>query len=127
MWIGLAILAALILAAYAIPEDHVMAVSREYDAPPERIYGAIIETGRMLFAENIPNQRLVTADAGAGGKGYSGTWTFDIKPTPSGSRLTITERGRVFNPLFRLIGKYVIGYDRTIRNYQRDLETALSK
>jgi hypothetical protein len=45
---------------------------------------------------------------------FGGTWTMEITPTPSGSRLTITERGEIYNPVFRALARFVFGYEGTI-------------
>lgn len=36
---------------------------------------------------------------------FGGTWTFELEPAGAGSRLRITERGEVYNPLFRVFSK----------------------
>jgi len=56
---------------------------------------------------------------------YTGTWTFELQPLSSGSRLTITENGKVFNPIFRILGKYVFGFDTSIRRFLDDLSSRL--
>ena len=47
-----------------------------------------------------------------------------MAPTPSGSRLTITERGEIYNVIFRALAKYVIGYTGTMNSF---LEAAKEK
>ncbi len=41
-------------------------------------------------------------------------------PTGSGSRVTITERGEIYNPIFRTLARFVFGYTST-------METCLEK
>ncbi len=36
---------------------------------------------------------------------FSGTWTYEIKPTGTGRELTLTEDGEVGNPIFRVMQK----------------------
>jgi uncharacterized protein YndB with AHSA1/START domain len=53
---------------------------------------------------------------------FGGTWEYVIVPTTEGgSQLTITERGRVKNPLFRFMSRYVFGHATTIENYLKAL------
>ena len=52
---------------------------------------------------------------------FGGSWTYEIAPNGSGSELTITENGEVYNPLFRFVSKFIIGHTATIEKYQRDL------
>jgi uncharacterized protein YndB with AHSA1/START domain len=64
-------------------------------------------TYEVMEAE--PPQRLVARIADEG-LPYGGTWTYEILPAEGGSRLTITERGEIYNPLFRFMARYVFGY-----------------
>jgi hypothetical protein len=53
---------------------------------------------------------------------YGGTWTYDIQPNGSGgSRLTITEDGEIYNPIFRFIGRAFIGPTASIETYLKAL------
>jgi hypothetical protein len=46
-----------------------------------------------------------------------GTWTHELTPDGSGTRLTITERGWVGNPIFRFVSRFVMGQTATIDSY----------
>lgn len=48
---------------------------------------------------------------------FSGRWEIDIRPTPAGSNITITEIGKVSNPFFRFVSKYVIGHTTFMERY----------
>jgi hypothetical protein len=52
---------------------------------------------------------------------FGGTWIFDIAPAADGCQLTITERGEIYNPVFRFVSRFILGYDRTIDTYLRDV------
>ena len=54
-------------------------------------------------------------------QGFGGTWTFEIEPAQQASRVTITERGFVSNPLFRFMSRFVFGYHGTQEAYLRAL------
>jgi hypothetical protein len=43
-----------------------------------------------------------------------GTWTFEFVPDGGGTRLTITERGEVYNPNFRFMSRFVFGHTATM-------------
>lgn len=45
---------------------------------------------------------------------FGGTWTWEITPTADGSTCRITEDGEVYNPIFRFVGRLMIGYTKTI-------------
>jgi hypothetical protein len=55
---------------------------------------------------------------------YSGTWTLNLGQGNGSTVLRITEQGEVYNPVFRFISRFVIGQNRTIETYLRDLGTA---
>ena len=57
---------------------------------------------------------------------FGGGWTFDLAPTHDGTSLTITERGSVYNPLFRFVSRFVMGHTKTIDEYAADLVVALN-
>ena len=75
----------------------------------------------MEVAEAHPPSRFVTAIADPD-QPFGGTWTFEIAPENGGSRLTITERGEVYNPIFRFMSKFVFGYTSTMEGYLSSLE-----
>ena len=74
----------------------------------------------MEVAEAQPPGRFVTAIADPD-QPFGGTWTFEIAPEPGGSRLTITERGEIYNPIFRFMAKFVFGYTSTMDGYLKSL------
>lgn len=54
--------------------------------------------------------------------GFGGDWEYIITPTiEGGCQLTITERGKVPNALFRFMSKYVFGHTATMEKYMRAL------
>lgn len=74
--------------------------------------------------ESVPPRRLVSRIHDRS-LPFGGTWTFDLTPTPRGTRLTIREDGEVYNPVFRFASRFVLGHDATIRKYVAALETSL--
>lgn len=41
------------------------------------------------------------------GLAFGGKWTYEVAPDGDGSTLTITEDGEVYNPIFRVVGKFM--------------------
>ena len=70
--------------------------------------------------EAIPNKKFVARIADTD-QGFGGTWTYEIEPIANGSRVTITERGFVTNPLFRFMSRFVFGHYGTQESYLRAL------
>lgn len=71
-----------------------------------------------------PPARLVTRIADPD-LPFGGTWTYELAPEGSGTRLTITEHGEVYNPVFRLLSRFVFGHGATLETFLADLERRL--
>jgi hypothetical protein len=52
---------------------------------------------------------------------FGGTWTIDVAPQASGSSVTITEQGEVYNPVFRFVSRFVMGQSATVDAYLKAL------
>ncbi|MGH9420710.1 MAG: hypothetical protein ACRD3J_12105, partial [Thermoanaerobaculia bacterium] len=48
---------------------------------------------------------------------FGGSWDYRILPDGTGSRITITENGEVYNPIFRFVSRFVIGHTATLDKY----------
>ena len=57
---------------------------------------------------------------------FGGTWTYEIAPRSGGSTLTITEDGEIYNPMFRVMSRFVFGYESTITSYLKAAEKRLA-
>jgi len=71
------------------------------------------EPPRMLKSKIINNRQ------------FGGTWTWVIAPDgedPGGAcTLTITEDGEIYNPIFRVVAKFIMGYTGVMTQYLTDL------
>ena len=56
---------------------------------------------------------------------FGGEWEYVIVSEGSGTRITITERGEVYNPLFRFVSRFVMGHAATIDGYLEALAARL--
>jgi uncharacterized protein YndB with AHSA1/START domain len=81
--------------------------------------GEIPLTVEMLEA---PSRMITRIDPGLP---FGGTWTYDLRPSGDGTRISITEDGEVYNPLFRFMARFVFGHHATIDQYLADLTRAL--
>ncbi|MCX4243791.1 SRPBCC family protein [Paraliomyxa miuraensis] len=61
---------------------------------------------------------LMTSDADMP---FTGSWTFELQPTDGGTRLTLTERGTIDNPLFRFMARLFMDPAATATTYLVDL------
>jgi len=53
---------------------------------------------------------------------FGGTWTYEFAAEGTGTRLTITEDGEVYNPIFRLLSRYVFSQTATLEQYLADAQ-----
>jgi hypothetical protein len=71
----------------------------------------------MAVAEASPPTRFVTKIDDPG-QPFGGTWTFEIAPLGDArARLTLTERGEIYNPIFRFMARFVFGYTATLDSF----------
>ena len=52
---------------------------------------------------------------------FGGSWTYEVTPSGSGTRVRITEHGEVYNPLFRVLSRFVFGHTATMERFLRNL------
>jgi len=70
--------------------------------------------------ESVPPRRLVTRIADQN-LPYGGRWTYELTPDGPGTRLTITENGEVYNPVFRFVSRFIMGHTSTMVGVLRAL------
>ncbi len=77
----------------------------------------------MEIVESVVPAKLVTRIADPS-QPFGGTWTFEIGAAADGAVIIITERGEVYNPIFRFVARFVLGHHRTLDQYLADLRAA---
>ena len=121
----IAIVGVIALVGYFLPVSHEASRSAEFNTPPEAVYALISDlegysawwpgnSTTVEVVESVGPSRFTTRIVGE--TDFGGTWTMEIVPTPQGSRLTITERGEIYNPIFRALAKFVFGYTSTMES-----------
>ena len=121
------------LVGFFLPVSHEASQRAEFSKPPDAVWALIADPNKYrewwsgadvktVIVESAPPSKLVTKIVDE--TQFGGTWTFEIAPTPTGSRLTITERGEIYNVVFRALAKYVFGYTSTMDSF---LEAAKKK
>jgi uncharacterized protein YndB with AHSA1/START domain len=97
------------------------------DRDGQRVWIEEGKQGKMTFrVERSEPPRLLVTRIADPDLPFGGTWTYVIAPVPGGSRLTITEDGEIYNPLFRLVARFVLGYEGTIASYLGALQKRFS-
>jgi len=146
---------AIVAVGYALPVAHVASAERSLPHPAEKVYAAItdvtafpqwrddvksvdvLNTTPLRWRERMrdmnitlevvdssPPSRLVSRIADPE-LPFGGTWTYELAADASGTRLTITERGEVYNPLFRFMSRFVFGHTATMEQFLEDLQKRL--
>lgn len=150
IYAGLAVVvipAIVVLIGASLPKAHVASRSMTLSAPPAAVFALIAgpsdwrgmkyeligqnplkwrETDKSGDAivyervETVASTRIVNRIADPG-LPFGGSWSYEIVPSGTGSELTITEHGEVYNPLFRFVSRFIMGHTATIEQYQKDL------
>jgi hypothetical protein len=137
-----------------LPRHHVASRSATYRATPEQLFVLISgpqswrpdvlrsktitgPDGQPLLRETTHDGNTMTYEVFAAnpptsisrrvvGKNlpFSGSWTYSLAPSASGTTVRITEDAEVYNPVFRFMSRFVIGPTRTMDTYLRSLGKA---
>lgn len=148
---AIVLLAVLVVAlGFALPERHRAAVRAHYAQPVDAVHRAILDVAAAptwrsgVDSVQILSQQPLTwreySEWGAltmtmvetsssrivsrivdTGEGFGGTWTFEVTPEAGATTLTITEDGEVYNPIFRVMSKFVFGHYTGLEAYAADL------
>ena len=97
---------------------NVAKVERLADQNGHPVWRETYKNGQALpleRVETLPPKRLVGRIADPK-LPFGGTWTYEITPVADGCTVTITERGEVYNPIFRLVSRFM-NQAATIESY----------
>lgn len=139
-----------------LPAGHVASGETEIPAAPERVYARIVDpaayprwrsdvrgvrivdegrwveqsdNGSLPFrfaAQSRPDAVETAIDSDR--LPFSGTWTFELAPAPAGTRVRITERGRVTSVPMRALARFFAPPpERTLRRYLADLRASFAR
>ncbi len=78
----------------------------------------------MMIEESSPPVRFVARVVDE--EDFGGTWTFVVEEEGTGSRLSITEDGEIYNAFFRFMSRYVLGYDGALEAFMQELARYLA-
>lgn len=80
------------------------------------------KNGSILYEveRTVPGEMLVTRIADRS-LPFGGTWTYTLTPDGGSTTLRIVEDGEVYNPIFRFISRFVLGYNSTMDQFLRDV------
>ncbi len=152
----LVLVAIVALIGALLPQGHVASRSRVLAHPAEQVFAAISDvrrysewrpgvrevtvlsekplrwrengsSGKVEFelTESDPPRRQVVTIASKD-LPFGGRWNYELAPDGAGTCLTVTERGEVYNPIFRFMARFIFGYSKTIEDYLAALDVYLA-
>lgn len=106
-----------------LPPAHHVSRSARYAESIAKVWDAVADpasartfgVARIEQAIPVPGRVLVRRIVGA--RDFGGTWTYELEPEGSGTRLTITEEAELYNPIFRFLARFVLGQTRALDAY----------
>jgi len=151
------VVAAVAIIGVMLPKNHLVSRSSHFRKPPQAVWDVITgppdwrqdirsfeklpprdgrrswkeidKHGQAIAYESVeetPPYRLVTRIADPT-LPFGGTWTFEIEQDPSGCQVAITEAGEIYNPIFRFMSRFVLGYSGSIETYLKALHVKLGE
>lgn len=153
----LAVVAVVALIGALLRQGHVASRSRSFAYPAERVFAAISDVRRypewrpgVREVTVLSEQPLRWREDGTSGKvefevaeseaprrqvvaivskdlPFGGRWEYEVAPDGGQTRLTITERGDVYNPIFRFMARFVFGHTKTMDDYLAALGPHLAR
>lgn len=58
---------------------------------------------------------------------FGGTWTWRLTRAATGTDVRITENGEVYNPVFRFVSRFILGYSKTMDDYLHGMAKQLNE
>lgn len=80
----------------------------------------------FAVTESKPATKLVVRITGDE-QPFGGSWTYELAPVGSGTRVTITENGEIYHPIYRFVSHLFLNQGSTIEDYLRALEAKHGK
>jgi hypothetical protein len=148
------VIVVVIAIGYLLPKHHVASRAATYRATPEQLFPYIaglqnwrpdvlhseLENGpncQLLLRESLRDGTRMTYEITASvfpktltrrilGKNlpFDGSWTYTLEPATSGTTVRITEDANVYNPVFRFMSRFALGYTGTMDKYLQALGAA---
>jgi hypothetical protein len=120
-------LLAMTAVGFFLPRQHVATGSAVFRAPAEKLYElAVALQGESDIPARVSEEerpwKRVTEIIEERGAAFGGTWTLEFEAEGNDTRLTITERGHVYHPLFRFLAKFAFGHEATLKTFLKTLQ-----
>jgi hypothetical protein len=119
-----ALVVVIALIGLTLPRDHVASRTVRLPRGQADVFAACTanatdpkqrEELKLEIVESQSPSKLVTKIGP--GLPFGGTWTYELSTDGAETVLTVTERGEVYNPLFRFVSRFVMGHTATIDKF----------
>lgn len=140
-----------VVTGYLLPRHHVATRAATYSATPEQLFPYIAglqnwrpdvlhseledgPNGQRILHESLRDGTNMTYEITASlfpksltrrivGKNlpFDGSWTYTLEPAANGTTVRITEDANVYNPIFRFMSRFILGYTGTMDKYLQAL------
>ncbi|HYT67755.1 MAG TPA: hypothetical protein VEL51_15095 [Vicinamibacterales bacterium] len=115
-----------VIIGYSLPKAHSASRITKVGLPPDATYTLLTEMAQAsevpVRLERLERPTLFVARICDPSLPFGGTWTYRIAPAGTGSEVTITEDGEVYNPFFRFMSRFVFGHYATLDGFMKKLE-----
>jgi hypothetical protein len=130
VWIvaAIAIVAVIIVLVGAmLPQNHSVSRTARVPLAPAALYPLLVQMAQASTDPPVRLERqeppsLLVSRIADPNLPFGGTWTYRLSPSGTGSELTITEDGEVYNPFFRFMSRFVFGHYATLDAFIKSLE-----
>jgi hypothetical protein len=123
------LIAVIALIGLTLPRDHVASRTVRLRRAQADVFAACTanatdpkqrEELKLEILESQSPSKLVTKIGP--GLPFGGTWTYEISTQGDETVLTVTERGEVYNPIFRFVSRFVMGHTATLDKFMASLQ-----
>jgi len=101
-----------------LPEKHTASRQARYRQTPDAVWAAITsyqgDSSLQYQVEASDKPHRYVTRATDPHHNFGGTWTWEIRPAEGGSTLRITEDAEIYNPMFRFVSRFIMGYTRSM-------------
>lgn len=138
---------AVVAIGYALPQGHVASREASFAIPPAALFDTIANVGKYPeWRSDVSRVEILSTDPLAWRETsngdiitfqvvesrrpehlrvriadpdlpFGGSWTYQLQPDGPGTRLTVTEQGEVYNPVFRFVSRFIFGHTATIDSF----------
>jgi Polyketide cyclase / dehydrase and lipid transport len=137
-----------------LPRQHKASAVASYRASAEHLYSLIDgsqewrpdikhsesftdDSGRQLMRESSRDGSTISYEVlertsptllrrriATEGLPFGGSWTYTLQPVGDHTDVKITEEGEIYNPVFRFVARFILGYNKSVDDYLKALGSA---